>query len=226
MPQWKSLTRWIGSLILSLSLGTAVHAEGIRGIDVSKYQGHIDWHQVKSSGVKFAYIKATQGSDRVDDRFHQNWHGANLVGLRRGAYHFVNWCDGPGEIRNYINTVPRDPHALPPVLDVETTPRSRTCKRVLHPEHIIPEIHQMLRELESHFGRRPIIYTGPRFYRMVIAPGGFDSYPLWVASYSRHPREHYGDRRWTIWQHSERGRIPGIRHRVDLNKWHGDFWNH
>src|ERR1700679_3322509 len=64
----------------------------IQGIDVSKYQGNIDWNAVANSGVKFAWIKATEGGDRADERFEANWAGAKQVGIARGAYHFVYWC--------------------------------------------------------------------------------------------------------------------------------------
>ena len=64
----------------------------VHGIDVSKYQGDIDWNSVYGSGVKFAWIKATEGGDRVDDKFEQNWTRAKEAGLPRGAYHFAYWC--------------------------------------------------------------------------------------------------------------------------------------
>ena len=64
----------------------------IHGIDVSKYQGDIDWNKVKDSGVKFVWIKATEGGDHTDEKFAANWAGAKAAGIPRGAYHFVYWC--------------------------------------------------------------------------------------------------------------------------------------
>ena len=69
----------------------------IHGIDVSKFQGDIDWNAVASSGVKFAWIKATEGGDHADERFQANWEGAKAAGVPRGAYHFVYWCRPPME---------------------------------------------------------------------------------------------------------------------------------
>ena len=100
----------------------------IHGVDVSKYQGDIDWNAARDDGVKFAYIKATEGGDVVDDKFQQNWENARAAGIKRGAYHFVYWCRTPEEqIRWFTQNVPADADALPPVLDVELTPTSKTC---------------------------------------------------------------------------------------------------
>jgi lysozyme len=95
----------------------------VHGIDVSKYQGEIDWNKVRDSGVKFAWIKATEGGDHADSKFLQNWNGAKAAGVPRGAYHFVHWCRHPmEEMAWFFSKVPVDPMALPPVLDVEATP--------------------------------------------------------------------------------------------------------
>ena len=94
----------------------------VHGIDVSKYQGDIDWEQVRDSGVAFAFIKATEGGDKTDAKFQYNWAAAKAAGVPRGAYHFVYWCRQPQEeIQNFASVVPVEPDALPPVLDVEPT---------------------------------------------------------------------------------------------------------
>ncbi|MBL8588466.1 MAG: glycoside hydrolase family 25, partial [Methylobacteriaceae bacterium] len=104
----------------------------IHGIDVSKYQGDIDWQAVRRAGVKFAWIKATEGGDHLDEKFALNWAQAQQAGVPRGAYHFAYWCRPPDEQINFFNkVVPRDPEALPPLLDFELTPTSKTCKRIL-----------------------------------------------------------------------------------------------
>ena len=109
----------------------------IHGIDVSKYQGTIDWNAVASSGVKFVWIKATEGGDHIDERFQANWQGAKQVGIPHGAYHFMYWCRKPIEEATWFEeNVPVEADALPPVLDVEPTPElahlpspSRTRRR-------------------------------------------------------------------------------------------------
>ena len=111
----------------------------IHGIDVSKFQGDIDWNQVAGSGVQFAWIKASEGGDHADARFEANWEGAKAAGVPHGAYHFVYWCRPPmEEMANFEQSAPVEPDALPPVLDVEATPTSRTCHRHLTQAGAIP----------------------------------------------------------------------------------------
>ena len=107
------------------------HDYPVQGIDVSKYQGDVDWSAVANSGVKFAWIKATEGGDRVDERFQANWQGAKEVGIPRGAYHFVYWCRAPIEEAAWFEqNVPVEADALPPVLDVERTPNRRPATAI------------------------------------------------------------------------------------------------
>ena len=93
----------------------------IQGIDVSKYQGQIDWNAVAGAGVKFVWIKATEGGDHLDERFQANWDAAKQAGIPHGAYHFVYWCRRPEEeVAWFEQNVPVEDDALPPVLDVES----------------------------------------------------------------------------------------------------------
>src|SRR6202789_4301859 len=132
----------------------------IQGIDVSKYQGNIDWDAVKNSGVKFVWIKATEGGDRADERFEANWAGAKQVGIARGAYHFVYWCRAPmDEVTWFEQHVPIEADSLPPVLDVESDSESKTCHRHLEQQQTIADMKLMLEEMERHYGKKPIIYT-------------------------------------------------------------------
>jgi lysozyme len=195
----------------------------IKGIDVSKYQGVIDWNAVANSGVKFAWIKATEGGDRVDERFQANWQGAKLAGVARGAYHFMYWCRKPIEEAAWFEeNVPVETDALPPVLDVEPTPDSRTCRRRLERDRTISAMKVMLDEMERHFGKRPIIYTTPEFYDAILSGGAFADYPIWVRSTKHNPATHYGDRDWQFWQYQANGVVPGIAGEVDRNVFSGD----
>ena len=136
------------------------HDYPVHGIDVSKFQGDIDWNAVASSGVKFAWIKATEGGDRADERFQANWTGAKTAGVPHGAYHFVYWCRPPMEEMIFFEqNAPVEDDALPPVLDVEATPTSKTCHRHLTQEGAAADMRVMLQEMERHYGKRPIIYT-------------------------------------------------------------------
>lgn len=194
----------------------------IHGIDVSKYQGRIDWEAVRDAGVKFAYIKATEGGNHVDSRFQENWANAAAAGIPRGAYHFVYWCrPWREEIDLFKRVVPADSDALPPVLDVEATPTSRTCKRTLYREEVVQEMRGMLREMERHYGKRPIIYVTVDFYESIMHPDEFKDYQVWVRSTKYAPHVKYPGRKWTFWQYQSDARIPGIRGNVDRNAFKG-----
>ena len=200
----------------------------IHGIDVSKYQGDIDWDAVARSGVKFVYIKSTEGGDRADEKFQANWEGAKRVGIAHGAYHFMYWCRAPSEeVAWFEQNTPVEPDALPPVLDVEPTPDSKTCRRHLDPQSTQADMRVVLEEMERHFGKRPIIYTSVDFYEAILSDGAFSDYPLWVRSTKHHPSVRYGSRDWKFWQYQADGHIPGIEGKVDRNAFSGapEQWN-
>ncbi|TIW16993.1 MAG: muramidase, partial [Mesorhizobium sp.] len=93
----------------------------VHGVDVSRWQGNINWQKLRAQGANFAYIKATDGGDHLDPMFMKNWRGADAAGLKRGAYHFFYWCRTAGEQADwFIRNVPRVEGALPPVIDVES----------------------------------------------------------------------------------------------------------
>src|SRR5215475_7662878 len=193
----------------------------IHGIDVSKFQGDIDWNAVANSGVKFAWIKATEGGDR-DARFQANWEGAKAAGIPHGAYHFVYWCRPPlEEIQIFEQNAPVEDDALPPVLDVEATPTSPTCHRHLTQDGAIADMQVMLQEMERHYGKRPIIYTTVDFYEAILSDGAFTDYPIWVRSTKHHPAVKYGSRAWNFWQYQSDGRTPGINGAVDRDVFYG-----
>lgn len=193
----------------------------VQGIDVSKYQGDVDWNAVANSGVKFAYIKATEGGDYLDEKFRQNWEMSRASGIRRGAYHFAYWCRPAREQAAwFVANVPNDPSALPPVLDVEWNPQSRTCPRKIPREEAMADMKVILDAMERAYGKRPVIYTSVDFHRDVLQDA-FDDYPMWVRSVKYYPTVKYGDRRWSFWQHTATGSVPGVRGYVDRNCYAG-----
>ncbi len=194
----------------------------VHGIDVSKYQGHIDWDRVKGAGVRFAWIKATEGGDHVDSRFFENWANAASSGVKRGAYHFMYWCrPWQEEMENFKRVAPVDPDALPPVLDVEATPTSKTCKRHLRRDEVLAEMKQMLAAMEDHYGKKPVIYTTVDFYAGILDGHALEDYPIWVRSTKYFPTVRYGDRLWHFWQYQSDGHIDGIAGKVDRNAFFG-----
>ena len=92
----------------------------VRGVDVSSYQGEINWRELESQNISFAFIKATEGSGFVDEYFIENYKNSSNTGIRIGAYHFFSF-DSPGKTQaeNYISVVEKRENMLPPVIDVE-----------------------------------------------------------------------------------------------------------
>ncbi len=191
----------------------------IHGIDVSRYQHAIDWQAVKEMQDKnvkigFAFIKATEGLGRVDNGFRRNWFNAKQALVSRGAYHFfISSKSGKAQAENFIETVNLLKGDLPPVLDIESTNGASAYD-------IQQRAKDWLLMIEKHYKVKPIIYTNIDFYENFL-DGKFDDYPLWVAHYyvKNKPRI---ERKWTLWQHNEKGRVNGIDAYVDFNVFNGD----
>jgi lysozyme len=206
---------------------TTAHRYPVHGIDISKWQGEIDWFEVKRAKTAFAYIKATEGGDHLDERFHQNWDGARRAGVPRGAYHFMYWCRSAEEQAAWFKkNVPADADALPPVLDVEWNAHSRTCPTRIDHGLARQKIAIMLKAMREHTGKKPIIYTDIPFHADVLE-GLHRDHDFWLRSVAAKPEERYSDRKWKLWQFTTTGRVPGIKGAVDRNAYYGSRkdWN-
>jgi lysozyme len=198
-----------------------VHRLPIHGIDVSRWQGDIDWARVRAAGTRFAFIKATEGGLHLDPRFHENWENARRAGVPRGAYHFVFWCRSAEEQAAwFIENVPNEPDALPPVLDLEWNHRSRTCTHRPDPAAVRAEAARFLDILTAHYNQRPVVYTTVDFYRET-GIGALPRTEFWLRSVAGHPSTVYPGQRWTFWQYTGTGLVPGIRGPVDINVFAG-----
>jgi lysozyme len=191
----------------------------VHGIDISRYQGNINWDRVRSSGVSFAIIKATEGGDHADPNFRRYWNEAAQARIPRGAYHYFYFCrSGAQQAAWFIANVPRERGALPPVIDLEWTV-SKTCPRRPPSWEVLREAKIFKDILHRYYGQRPIIYTTVDFYRdndMRRWPEEF-----WLRSVAGHPRHVYPGQRYTFWQYTGTGRVPGISGDVDLNVFAG-----
>jgi len=193
----------------------------IHGIDVSRYQGVIDWKTVKEEGHRFAWIKATEGGDHADEKFALNWIAAHDAGIARGAYHFYFWCRPvQDQINWFIKNVPVESASLPPVLDVEWNGDYELCPKKVPKAQALAAMKAFLVAIERHYGKRPVIYTTIDFYRDVIV-GDLHDYSLWVRTVNAHPQQRYPGRRWAFWQYTAEGRVAGIKGNVDRNTFFG-----
>lgn len=190
----------------------------IQGIDISKYQGQINWDSLRSARfaglrVHFVFLKATEGTDVEDPRFEENWTQARAHGFIRGAYHyFYSTRDPMVQARHFIHQVKLEPGDLPPVLDMEIT-NNRPDSQIQRTALI------WLNAVEQAYGVRPILYTNPRFYRRHLG-SAFKDYPLWISHY--HLLEGPVLPQWKFWQYSDSARLPGIQGRVDMDAFSGD----
>ena len=194
----------------------------IQGIDVSHWQGLIDWTKVDRD---FAYIKATESTNYKDDKFALNWQGARDNGIKVGAYHFWRFATDPVKQAEYFFdyvTQHGYPGDLPPALDLEDTyaPKSNATPAAFS---------KALVRIEELFGRKPIIYTAQWWWNpWTLSNKNFSNYDLWVAFYGYKiflPR--YIPAGWTkqaIWQKSAKGSVPGVAGDCDLDEAEDDWY--
>ncbi|HTM98810.1 MAG TPA: GH25 family lysozyme, partial [Pedobacter sp.] len=181
----------------------------IHGIDVSYYQGKIDWQKVSAmndDGVKitFAFIKATEGILNVDPYFQRNWREAPKSGIKVGAYHFFRpRKSGLWQANFFLQTVSMEKGDLPPVVDVESLDG-------VSPEKMRKELNAFVIRVEERTNVKPIIYTGLKFYQSYLAQY-YQDYPFWVAHYHQ-AKLKLNDKAWKFWQHSDKASINGIHH--------------
>lgn len=188
----------------------------VRGIDVSSYQGSIDW-QTLSEGLDFAFIKATEGSVHCDENFAFNYAEAQKTGLRVGAYHFFSFdSGGDSQAENFISNVEPYDGMLPPVVDVEFYGEYRSEPKSA--EEVVPELTVFIEKIEEYYGVKPIIYATGSAYTMYIEEN-FPDNDIWLRSVYFNP-----DRDWTFWQYSSVGRLDGYNGEekyIDLNVFNG-----
>lgn len=191
----------------------------VRGVDVSAYQGDIDWDVLSAQGIDFAYIKATEGSSFVDPCFAQNQQRAAETPLRTGAYHFFSFeSSGDTQADNFIAQVPKWEGMLPPAVDVEFYGAFRQAP--LPTEQVQAQLDIMLTRLEQHYGVRPILYATQSAYTRYLAD--YDGYDIWIRNVFTRPQ--LGARRWAFWQYTDHARLQGYdgeERFIDMNVFNG-----
>ena len=192
----------------------------IFGLDISHYQGKIEWRQAKrfdnGTPVSFVFIRAAIGNDEEDQRFRLNWKNAKKHGIIRGAYHYYRPDENSIEqADNFISIVTLKKGDLPPVLDIEAMSSIQTVKSLKI------GLKKWLNKVEKHFKIKPIIYTGDSYYQDFLNDTTFKKYTFWIANYNKIKQPKH--RKWKIWQFSKTGRIQGIKHEVDFNVFKGNL---
>lgn len=188
------------------------------GVDVSSYQGTVNWETMKAQGVDFAFIKASEGSSLQDSSFGENWENAIAAGIRTAGYHFFSYdSSGATQADNFIEKVPVVPGAMPPVIDVEFY--GEYLETPMSPESVFPILSELVTRLEEAYGQKPILYVTYKSYELYVKDH-YSDYPIWVSSPTVAP--FWID--WTFWQYSHSARMEGYvgtQERIDLNVFRG-----
>lgn len=193
------------------------HGYNVHGIDISHYQGIINWKMLSQTRqsqfpIRFVFMKATEGGDFADKNFVANFDSAKANHFIRGAYHFYNpKTDANKQADFFIQSVKLEAGDLPPVLDIE--------KKSKNMDKLRADLKLWLQRVEGHYGVKPIIYTSYKFKKRYLNDSVFNSYPYWIAHYYVDSVEYKGD--WKFWQHHDAGTLPGIDEQVDLNIFNG-----
>jgi lysozyme len=185
-----------------------------KGLDVSNLQGSIDWRKVKDAGYRFVFVKAGEG-DWLDPKFLDNVIEARKAGLKIGAYQFLRpkaGRHGNEEAQYFIDalrTAALGKGDLRPVLDVEATALDRAGTHAY--------VKTFVNAMHAH-GFKPMIYTGTWFWNPKVGDDDF-GLPLWIAAYqSNEPKLPVPWKSYAVWQHSDKGQVPGVRGNVDVNR--------
>ena len=214
-------------IITALSLlALSVHAQNpyeqcedtcshVHGIDLSHYQGEVFWETVgENTKMAYVYLKATEGGDRVDDKYERNIDLAHRYGLKVGSYHFYRpKTDQQKQLRNFMAQCRPGEQDLIPLIDIETTGG-------LKAEEFRDSLMKFLDMVTAAYRQRPLLYTGTNFYNRYLSHH-VDDYQLMIAQYSSREPVLSDDRDYLIWQYTAKGRIVGVNGFIDKSRFMG-----
>jgi lysozyme len=190
----------------------------VQGVDVSVYQGNVDWPTVAGTGIVFAVARISDGMS-LDSKFSQNWSGMKSAGLVRGAYQFFEPADDPTTQANIViqavGMLGQDD--LPVVADMEVSGGQSAAT-------IVSKLNTWVAAVQAGTGRAPMIYTAPGFWNSSVASSSFGNLPLWAANWGvTCPNLATGWSNWDVWQYSDMGTVSGITGAVDLDEFNGSL---
>lgn len=193
-------------LLLSMCAVCAHAQQHTRGIDVSKFQGKINWTKVaKDKSIKFVYIKATEGTSIQDPYYKANIANARKAGLLVGSYHlYSSKTTAYQQFANFKKMVKKSEQDLVPVLDIEGHHSGRLY---------MERVDKLLELMEKEYGVKPMIYTSEKLYKEHLSGKKYRQYHIFIANYRRAPTVRY-----TLWQYTETGHLSGISGCVDFSK--------
>ena len=186
---------------------------GKTGIDISHYQGYINWAEVaRDPQVTFVIMKATEASDFVDDRYQFNIREAHRYGLKVGSYHFYRaHIDPELQFRNMMRNIDPQQQDILPVIDVELT------NGVSH-DLFVSRLERLCEMVTRAYGARPIIYTGRNFFNKYFDSYYWRQYKFWIAAYTTNHPVLNNEQDYIMWQFTEKSRVQGIKGGVDMSR--------
>lgn len=192
------------------------HKGPILGIDVSHFQGNVEWERIKEHNISFAYAKATQGISFKDPKFRENQINTKQAGLKHGSYHFYLTNEDPvKQAEHYLSTIQDiDEGQMLPMLDLE----EGGIRGKVIIENFQKDVLVWLHLVEDKLGVKPIIYTNNPFGNKYLDHPEFANYHLWLAEYGvKEPRipKAWEKKGWAIWQRSEKGKLDGAHGDLD-----------
>ncbi len=201
-----------------------MNKDWVEGIDVSHWQGDINWSLVRQSGCKFAFMKATEGATYTDPSFAKNRTQSATEGILGGAYHYFRATSKvEAQIEHFVQTIGASgSRPLLPVLDVEDPKQWKGMSTL----DLSGMVIAWLEGVEQRLQMRPLIYLSPSFAdEMLAADKRLAKFPLWLAHWANgDPRVPEPWTNWTFWQYSSKGKIDGITENVvDLDRFNGDL---
>lgn len=203
-----------GLLLGGAAPSTTAQAKKRNAIDVSEWQGKINWKKVSRTDVRYVYIRACVGSGYVDSQFRRNHRNAKRNGIKTGFYHYVTARSVPQarrQARFFARTIAPYSYDLKPVMDFESFGK-------LKKKEINRIALAYLQELHERTGRKPAIYSDSSNAVHTFTYKRLTKYPLWVAAYGVKKPATGKWKSYAMWQYADDGRLSGIRDdSVDLD---------
>jgi lysozyme len=222
----QSVSTLYGVTVAYAATGLFRAASYLEGIDVSTWQGTVDFAKVKAAGKSFVIAKATEGIGYVDPKYATNRSAARSAGLAFTGYHYarpdLNPTNPVGEADWFVSKLALATGMLVPALDVEVAGNLGTAA-------LQKWVSSWLAEVYARTGVRAMIYTNPSFWKSAMGDttsfAGQGYTVLWIAhwfvSAPTVPAANWGGRGWTFWQYEDCGAVPGIVGCVDLDRYNG-----
>ncbi len=209
------LLGWIGVSAQGYQVQCEDTCSHVHGIDLSHYQGEVFWEAIgDNSKMAYVYLKATEGGDRIDDKYEQNIELAHKYGLKVGSYHFFRpKTPLKLQLENFKAQCRPSQQDLIPMIDVET-------KQGLSNDAFRDSLMTFLTMVEEAYHQKPLVYTGTNFYNRYMS-GIMNGYKLMIAQYSSNEPVLNDGNDYMLWQYTGKGHIDGIRGYVDKSRFMG-----